>query len=258
MSEDNEAPPAQTLIEHLEELRKRIMYSAYGIFAGLCIAWNFTDRIMDMIRAPIAPYLPEGGLIFTGVMDKFMSHIKVAMLAGVIMSCPFWMYQLWKFVSPGLYKKERKYAVFFILFGTVMFLLGVVFVYFMVYPTAFQFLMTFGGETDKPMISINEYLSFFITTTVMFGLAFELPLILTILALVGLIDAKFLREKRRYAIVFLAVICAIITPPDAISMIMMLVPLVALYEMAILIIHFMLKDREKQAELVPDEETLPN
>jgi sec-independent protein translocase protein TatC len=239
--------PAATLIDHLEELRKRIIFASIGIFIGLGISWTQTDRLMDWIRRPITPYLPQGGLIFTGVMDKFMSHIKVAMLAGVILSCPWWMYQLWKFISPGLYKHERRYAAFFIIFGSLLFLGGVAFVYFLVYPAAFQFLMTFGGTTDKPMISINEYLSFFLSTTVMFGVAFELPLILTVLALIGVIDADFLRKKRRYAIVLLAVVSAVITPPDLISMLMMLVPLVALYESGILIIHFILKNREKQA-----------
>ena len=237
--------PAATLIDHLEELRKRIILASIGIFVGLGIAWSQTDRIMDWIRLPIAPYLPQGGLIFTGVMDKFMSHIKVAMLASFIISCPWWMYQIWKFISPGLYKHERRYAAFFIIFGSLLFLGGVAFVYFLVYPAAFQFLMTFGGSTDKPMISINEYLSFFLSTTVMFGAAFELPLILTVLALLGVIDAEFLRKKRRYAIVLLAVVSAIITPPDLISMLMMLVPLIALYETGILIIHFMMKNREK-------------
>lgn len=246
--------PSQSLIEHLEELRARLIRAFLAIFIGIGAAWSFTDRIMDLIRRPIAPYLPEGGLIFTGVMDKFMAHIKVSAMSGIIMSCPVWIYQLWKFVAPGLYKHERRYGVFFIVFGSLLFLAGVSFVYFFVYPAAFQFLMTFGGSTDKPMISISEYLSFFVTTTMMFGVAFELPLILTILAMLGVIDAQFLKSKRRYAIVVLAAISAVLTPPDLISMIMMLVPMILLYESSIWIIHFLVeKPRAAMAEVkVPE------
>jgi sec-independent protein translocase protein TatC len=248
-----ELSPPQTLIDHLEELRKRLIRAFIAIFIGMGIAWSQTDRIMDWIRQPIAPYLPEGGLIFTGVMDKFMAHIKVAAMSGVILSCPFWIYQLYKFVAPGLYKHERRYAMFFILFGSTLFLSGVAFVYFLVYPAAFHFLMTFGGATDKPMISIAEYLGFFTMTTMMFGLAFELPLILTLMAMLGVIDSAFLKAKRRYAVVLLAVVSAILTPPDLISMLMMMVPMVFLYESAIWIVYFFVeKPRERLAQTAPE------
>lgn len=209
---------------------------------GLC--WGFSTELMNLIRYPITPYLPEGGLIFTGVMDKFMAHVKVALLGGVIISCPFWVYQLWKFVAPGLYESERKYAGVFILCGSLLFLIGVGFVYFFVYPVAFEFLMGFGDDADKPMIAIGEYLSFFITTTLLFGLAFELPLFLVVLALIGIIDADFLKRNRRYAIVIMAFMAALLTPPDVISMTMMLVPLYVLYESAIVAITVLVKRRK--------------
>ena len=116
----SETDAPQSLIEHLEELRFRLIRAFLGVFIGMGIAWSQTERIMDWIRMPIAPYLPEGGLIFTGVMDKFMAHIKVAIMSGVIVSCPIWIYQLWKFIAPGLYKQERRYAAFFIGFGSTL------------------------------------------------------------------------------------------------------------------------------------------
>lgn len=229
---------AQTLVEHLVELRGCLVRSAYGIILGFGICYYFSEQLMTVIRLPIQPYLTTegGGLVFLGVMDKFLAYLKVSLLGGVILSCPWWLYQIWRFVAPGLYEKERKYAIGFITFGSVMFITGVLFAYFLVYPAAFHFLLSFGGTTDKPMITLADYLSFFMTTTLVFGAAFELPLIMTILGMIGIIDDKLLRSKRRYAIVALAVVSAVLTPPDAISMFMLLIPLLALYELSIFLV----------------------
>ncbi len=230
-----------SLIEHLTELRYRLVRSIQGIFLGSALGIYYADYIMAIIRKPILPFLGDGGgLVFTGVMDKFMAHLKVGALSGVILTCPYWLYHLWQFISPGLYKNERRYAGGFIFSGSVLFLLGVGFVYFFVYPTAFEYLLAFGGDVDKPMITIGEYLGFFVMTTLLFGLSFELPLVMVVLAIMGVIDVDFLRKNRRYAIVVLAVLSAVLTPPDIVSMCMMLVPLYALYEIAIWVIYFMI------------------
>lgn len=241
---------SQTLVDHLTELRFRLVRSAYGILAGFGACWFFSEKLFDIIRKPIQPYLENshGGLIYTAPMDKFVAHLKVSFLAAVIVSSPLWLYQVWKFIAPGLYAKEKKYGVGFIFFGTILFAMGTAFVYFFVFPMAFHFLMTFGGQTDQPMITIDAYLSFFITTTLVFGLAFEMPLILLILGLMGVIDNKFLSTKRRYAIVVLAVISAVITPPDALSMIMMLVPLCLLYELSIWLVYWFTKNQIDQVK----------
>ncbi len=230
--------PNQTLVEHLSELRIRLMWSILGVFLGFIVCWGFSDFLFDIARGPISPYLKNtaGGLVFTAPMDKFLAHLKVAVLAGTLVSSPFWLYHVWKFVAPGLYEKEKKYAVAFVGFGTGLFMLGMCFVYFIVLPMAFKFLMTFGGSTDTPMITIGEYLSFFVTTTLVFGLAFEMPLILTLLGIMGLVSSSFLSTYRRYSYVILAVASAIFTPPDALSMILMLVPLILLYEMSIFLV----------------------
>ena len=227
---------SQTLVEHLADLRKCLIRSLIAITVGFCLCWAFSEQIFDFMRKPIEPFLKEGGLVFTAPMDKFLAHIKVCLLASIIVSCPFWMYQLWLFIAPGLYEKEKKYGLAFIFSGSFLFLLGVSFVYFIVYPMAFDFLMNFGGGTDAPMITISDYLSFFTTTTLVFGAAFEMPLILTILGVLGVIDHHFLASKRRYAIVILAALSAFITPPDVISMFAMLVPLSLLYELSIFLV----------------------
>lgn len=245
---------AMTLVDHLTELRHRLIRSLQGIFVGMAACIYFSDHLLTIIRNPILPYLGEtGGLVFTGVMDKFMAHLKVGALGGVILTCPFWLFQIWRFISPGLYRNERRYAAAFIVTGTILFSIGIAFVYFFVYPTAFEYLLKFGGEIDKPMITINDYLSFFIMTTLLFGVSFELPLILVILALMGVIDADFLKRQRRYAVVVLAFVSAILTPPDVISMGMMLIPLMMLYESSIWVIQFLVRRRERTEVEVADQ-----
>lgn len=243
----------ETFVHHLQELRKRLMYSLGFIAVAFGICWNFSTELFDIIRKPIAPFLDtaSGGLVFTGVMDKFMAHLKVSFMAAIILSCPFWLYHAWKFIAPGLYSHEKKYGASFILAGSFLFISGVLFVYYFVYPTTFDFLMNFGGTTDKPLITIADYVSFFILTTLMFGLVFELPLVIVMLGILGIVDAKFLREKRRYAVVLLAVLAAIATPtPDMLSMAIMLMPLVGLYEVSIFFVDWFGKKQKIESDSI--------
>lgn len=243
-------------ISHLEELRKRVLYSMIFIGIAFCFTWNFSSELFDIIRKPIAPFLETagGGLVFTGVMDKFMAHLKVSFLAAMVLSCPMWIYQAWKFVAPGLYSNEKKYGASFIIAGSFLFLSGICFVYFFVYPVTFDFLMNFGGDTDKPLITISDYISFFIMTTLMFGLVFELPLVIVLLGILGIVDAQFLRAKRRFAMVILAVVAAIATPtPDALSMVIMMAPLAVLYEISIICVAWFGKKRIEMEQTISEQ-----
>jgi sec-independent protein translocase protein TatC len=161
----------------------------------------------------------------------------VSFLAGTLLTSPVWLYQVWKFIAPGLYSRERKYIVGFISSGVGLFVAGSAFAYFLVFPLAFKFLIGFGGDVDKPMITINEYLDFIFKFFLAFGITFELPVVLTFLGVMGLIDASTLRKGRRWAIVIMAVVSAVVTPPDALSMLTLLVPLVFLYEVSIWLVR---------------------
>lgn len=240
---------SQSFIGHLIDLKKCVVNILIILVIGFCACLYFSSEIFNYIRAPIMPYLGGvGGLVFTAPIDKFMAYLKVSFMAGAIITCPLWLYQVWKFIAPGLYKHEKKLATMFIVAGSALFILGVTFVYKLVYPMAFKYLLTFGGEVDKPMITINEYLGFFVTTTLLFGAAFEMPLVIVVLAMLGLIDDQFLREKRRVAIMIIAIVSAVITPPDAISMLSMLAPMLLLYEISILIVKYLVKKRRENTE----------
>nr|WP_295903500.1 twin-arginine translocase subunit TatC [uncultured Bdellovibrio sp.] len=236
---------AQSLYDHLAELRKRLINCIYILVLATGVCYGFSEKIFSFVRAPIAPYLPGGGLIYTGPLDKFIAHLKLAFVCGILLSCPFWLYQVWKFIAPGLYAKERKYTMGFIISGTVLFLLGAVFSYYVALPMAFQFLMTFGGDIDKPMISIDQYMGFFTQMCLMFGVAFELPLVIVVLGMLGIVSQGFLKKNRRYAVMTIAVIAAVITPPDLLSMVMMLVPMLLLFEAGVFIVGIFEKKREE-------------
>ncbi len=231
----------KNLIDHLKDLRSMVIFSIVYIIIGMMIAWIFKEQLFDIIRTPISPYLKnsDGGLVYTNITENFVAYIKVSLIGGILISCPFWMHQIWRFVSPALYKNEKKYAALFIFLGTVLFFGGVCFAYFIVYPFMFDFLFSFGSGKDQAMITIGEYLGFFVKTTVLFGFAFEMPLIITVLGVFGLVSSTFLKESRRYAALFISVGSAILTPPDPLSMLMMMLPLYLLFELSILSVSYL-------------------
>ncbi len=227
----------ESLTQHLKDLRSCLIKSTWAVAIFTCVAYYYSEFIFDFLRNPAIKYLPNGGLVFTHPMDKFMAHLKIAVFTGIIAAAPFWLYQIWSFVAPGLYQKEKKYAANFILSGTLLFLVGVSFSYFLVLPTAFEFLFNFGSTIDKPMITISEYMNFVVQMSLMFGVSFELPLILVMLGITGIVSADFLRKQRRVSWLILAVLSAFLTPtPDALSMFMMLIPMLILFEIAIFLV----------------------
>jgi sec-independent protein translocase protein TatC len=161
--------------------------------------------------------------------------MKVAFIAGIILTSPFILYQIWAFVAPGLYQKEKKYVIPFVLGGSFFFALGVLFGYFVAIPVGFRFLLGYATDFIKPMPSMKEYLSFSIKFLLAFGLVFEFPVVLVLLAKIGIIDAKMLARQRKYAILLIFIFAAVMTPPDIISQVLMALPLMGLYELSILL-----------------------
>lgn len=249
MSHEESPEGSLTLTEHLRELRTRLIRSVLGIIVAAVLCYNYVDVILVYIRQPIEKYLQGGGLIYTAPSDKFLAYLKVAFFGGVLLATPWWLYQLWRFIAPGLYARERKYSLAFIFSGSILFAGGVVFAYVFALPAAFEFLMTFGGDADKPMITIDHYLSFFTTMLFVFGLTFELPLVIVILGMLGIVSQRFLREKRRYSIVILSIVAAVLSPPDVVSMMTLLVPLYVLFEISIFLVGFFeKKNADPQSE----------
>jgi sec-independent protein translocase protein TatC len=224
------------LTSHLQELRKRLILSFIAIGVGFGICYAFADSIFNILAAPLMKMMPKGGsLIFTSVAEAFFTYMKVAFIAGIILTSPFILYQIWAFVAPGLYQKEKRYVIPFVLGGSFFFILGVLFGYYVTIPIGFKFLLGYATDFIKPMPSMKEYLSFSIKFLLIFGLVFEFPVVLVLLARIGVVDAKTLARQRKYAILLIFIFAAVMTPPDVISQVLMALPLIGLYELSILL-----------------------
>ena len=224
------------LTTHLQELRKRLILSFIAVGAGFVLCYAFAESIFDILAAPLIKMMPAGGsLIFVSVAEAFFTYMKVAFIAGLILTSPFVLYQIWAFVAPGLYRHEKRYVVPFVLAGSFFFALGIFFGYFVALPVGFKFLLGFATDFIKPMPSMKEYLSFSIKFLLAFGLVFEFPVVLVLLARIGVVDARTLAKQRKYAILLIFVFAAVMTPPDLISQVLMALPLMGLYELSILL-----------------------
>lgn len=243
------------LWQHLDELRKSLVRSLLVLSVVTFFTYQYADKILEILEKPILDALPPESrkLYFTGVTDKFMVYLKAAIYSAVFVSAPFLLFELYRFVSPGLYKKERRMVIPFIFFGTFFFILGGVFAYYMVLPYGYQFLVNFGSSAEVPLITLGEYFKLTLQLILMMGAVFELPVVLMLLARFGIVDAKLLSKIRPQAYMALSVVAALITPtPDAFTMVLVLVPLCLLYEVS----YWMVRWTVKQAAKPDEEETL--
>ena len=234
---------------HLEELRKRLVACFIAIGIGFVISYGFKEKLFDILSHPLISVMgADDKMIFTGLPEAFFTYLKVAFLSGFMLAAPVILYQFWMFVAPGLYQKEKRLLVPIVLLSSVFFVGGALFGYFIVFPFGFKFFLGFASETIQALPSMKEYLSFSAKLLLAFGLVFELPLIITFLAKMGLVSVDFLKKNRKYALILFFAGSAILTPPDVVTQIMMALPLMVLYEISILGARVFGKKKAKQSD----------
>jgi sec-independent protein translocase protein TatC len=240
--------------EHWVELKTRLFLSVITVLFFTTLSYAFAEQIYDFLTAPLLAVYPvdEGRrLIFTGLTEAFFTYIKVACYTGLFLSLPFIAFQLYFFIAPGLYKKEKKRLIPILIFSPILFWLGAYIVYGFVMPIAWKFFISFESLNSKSSLpimleaKISDYLDLVLELIIGFGMAFQLPVVLTLLARVGVIKGSWLAAKRKYAIVIIFIIAAILTPPDVISQVALAIPLLLLYEISVVICKVIEKDKGK-------------
>jgi sec-independent protein translocase protein TatC len=219
---------------HLEELRWRLIVSFFAIGIGFLLSYGFKETIFEILMRPLISVMGnDDKMIFTNLPEAFFTYLKVSLLSGIMLASPVILFQIWMFIAPGLYSKERKLILPFVFLSTFFFVGGALFGYFVVFPYGFQFFLSFASDNIQAFPSMKEYLSFSSKLLLAFGIVFELPLFITLMARLGMVTPAFLRQNRKYAILLFFVGSAIITPPDVVTQIMMAFPLMLLYELSI-------------------------
>ena len=245
-------------VSHLTELRKRLINSFIFLFLFFIICYFFAEHLYGFLVDPFAKAVKDDGsqrrLIFTALQETFLTYLKVSFFAAFFITCPFILIQIWKFIAPGLYKHEKIAIIPYLILTPVLFFLGGMLVYYLIMPLAIKFFLSFestGYTTNLPIqleAKVNEYLSLIMKLIFAFGLSFQLPVILSLLARVGVVDSKFLKERRKYVVVIIFAAAAILTPPDPITQIGLAIPLLILYELSIFSVKFIKNKNLKKTD----------
>jgi sec-independent protein translocase protein TatC len=235
-------------VSHLTELRKRLIHSFIFLFIFFIGCYFFSENLYAFLVEPFATAVKESGLerrlIFTALQETFLTYLKVSFFAAFFVTCPYILVQIWKFIAPGLYKHEKAAIIPYLILTPILFFLGGMLVYYLIMPLAIKFFLSFestGLTTGLPIqleAKVNEYLSLVMKLIFAFGISFQLPVVLSLLARVGIVDAKFLKDRRKYVVVMIFAAAAILTPPDPITQIGLAIPLLLLYELSIITVRF--------------------
>jgi|TARA_B110000093_G_C12873895_1_gene368905 sec-independent protein translocase protein TatC len=244
-------------ISHLAELRKRLIQSFIFLIIFFIGCYFFAEHLYGFLVEPYAKAVKNDGtqrrLIFTALQETFLTYLKVSFFAAFFVTCPFILMQIWKFIAPGLYKHEKIAIVPYLILTPILFFLGGMLVYYLIMPLAIKFFLSFessGLITGLPIqleAKVNEYLSLIMKLIFAFGISFQLPVVLSLLARVGIVDSKFLKERRKYVVVIIFTVAALLTPPDPITQIGLAIPLLILYELSIISVSIIEKKKNKNA-----------
>ena len=247
---------SNSFASHLVELRSRLLNSLIFIFIVFIISYIFAEQIYNFLVEPYSNAVKDDKvsrrLIFTALHETFITYIKVAFFSAIFLGSPILLIQIYKFIAPGLYRNEKKAILPYLISTPILFLLGGVLVYYLVMPLAIKFFLSFetlGSKTSLPIqleAKVNEYLSLIMRLIFAFGLSFQLPILLNLLARIGVVNSEYLRKRRRYVIVIIFAIAAILTPPDPITQVGLAIPLLLLYELSIFTVKFIEKKKEKE------------
>ena len=239
----------QPFLGHLEELRRRLVICAIAVGIGFIISYIFAKQLFSYLVLPLTKVLPDDSrLIFTNLPEMFIAYIKVALVAGIILAIPIIFYQLWMFLAPALFRKEKRYIIPFVLFSSILFAAGALFGYLVVFPYGFKFFVSFATEDIQALPSVKQYFSFAIRLLLAFGLVFEMPVVVLFLTKIGLITPDSMKKFRKFAILCSFILSAILTPPDVATQLMMALPIIILYEISIFLSKAMYRKKKGKSD----------